>query len=130
MGSLSPAAQKVINSSVVGEQYPVGTILAALQNGVTGSVSNKSYGFGFAAAALNALIAKAGTVTPQQTTDATAGTATTVAVNATVQPVLWMPVNASGDAAPNIQSMTYSGGVATFTVASTVASQTYQILFV
>lgn len=129
--ALNAYQQHAIDMSVTGKQNPVGGYLNALMQGLTGKVPGNTYAQGFTATALNALIASAGTITAQQTADATAGTATTVTVdNVAVQPQWWMPINASGDAMPNIQSMSYSGTTATFTVASTVASQTYQILFI
>lgn len=129
--ALSSHKQYDIDMSVTGKQNPVGGYLAALMDGVVGPVGGKSYAQGFSATALNALIAAVATTTAQQTTDATAGTATTVTVdNVAVKPVFWQPINASGDAVPNIQSMSYSGTTVTFTVASTIASQTYQIQFI
>ena len=120
-----------IDDSFAARQLPVGGILQALQQGKVGPVSTKSLAEGFDAAALNALIAAVATTTAQQTTSATVGTATTVTVdNVAVKPVWWHPVNASGDTPPNIQSMSYSGTTATFTVASSIASQTFQIQFI
>lgn len=129
--SLTQAQQYTVNNSVTGAQIPVGSTIAALQQGVTGKKPGQNYAFGFDAGAFNALIAAAATTTAQQTTDATAGTTTTVAVaGLTKAPVFWHPINASGETPPNIQSMSYSGGTATFTVASSIASQTYQIQFI
>ena len=129
--SLSDQQKYWIDESVTGRQIPVGGILQALQQGKVGKPSTQSVAEGFDAAALNALIAAVATTTAQQTTSATVGTATTVTVdNVAVKPVWWHPVNASGDTPPNIQSMSYSGTTATFTVASSIASQTYQIQFV
>lgn len=129
--SLTRAQQHAINGSVTGAQIPVGTTIAALQEGVVGKKTGQNYAFGFDSTALNAILASVATVTAQQTADATAGTATTVTVdNVAVQPQIWFPINASGDTPPNIQSMSYSGTTVTFTVASSIASQTYQILFV
>ncbi|MCL8207207.1 MAG: hypothetical protein K6V97_03915 [Actinomycetia bacterium] len=131
--ALNDAAVHAIDMSVTGKQIPVGGILRALQEGKTGAVGGKSYAAGFDATALNALLAAQVHVTAQQTTSATAGTATTVTVsNVPVEPVLWVPINASGDVPPNIQSMSYNASTqtVTFTVASSIASQTYQILFI
>lgn len=129
--AITPQQANLIDNSVTGKQLPVGGILRALQQGIVGAASTKSYAKGFDPTALNALIKAVATITPQQTASATAGTATTVTVNnVAVEPVVWLPINASGDAPPNIQSMSYSNGTVTFTVASTIASQTYQILFI
>lgn len=129
--ALTPKQQYDIDMSVTGKQNPVGGYLAALMQGKVGPVGGKTYAKGFDATALNALIAAVATTTPQQTADATAGTTTTVTVdNVATAPVFWHAINASGDALPNIQSMSYSGTTATFTVASTIASQTYQIQFI
>lgn len=128
--ALTPHQQYDIDMSVTGKQNPVGGYLNALMQGKVGPVSSTSYAKGFDPSALNALIGAVATITPQQTTSATAGTATTVTVdNVAVEPVWWHPINASGDALPNIQSMSYSGTTVTFTVASSIASQTYQIQF-
>ena len=125
------AQQHAINNSVTGAQTPVGTTIAALQEGIVGKKPGQNYAFGFDATALNALFTAIATTTAQQTADATAGTATTVAVSGlTRAPIWWHAVNASGDTPPNIQSMSYSAGTATFTVASSIASQTYQIQFI
>ena len=131
--SLTQRQQYDIDMSVTGKQTPVGGILNALMQGKVGAVGGKSYAKGFDASALNALIAAVGTTTAQQTADATAGTATTVTVeNVATEPVWWHPINASGDTLPNIQSMSYDASTqtATFTVASSIASQTYQIQFI
>ena len=129
--SLSDQQKYWIDESVTGRQIPVGGILQALQQGKVGPVSTKSLAEGFDAAALNALIAAVATTTTQQTADATADTATTVTVdNVATKPVWWHAINASGDALPNIQGMRYSGTTATFTVASSIASQTFQIQFI
>lgn len=130
--ALNDSAVHAIDQSVTGKQLPVGGILRALQQGKTGPVGGKSYAAGFDKTALNALIGAVATTTAQQTTSATAGTATTVSVSAVAQPVFWHVVNASGDVTPNIQSMSYNAATSTvtFTVASSVASQTYQIQFI
>jgi hypothetical protein len=128
---ISPHQQYDIDMSVTGKQNPVGGYLNALMTGHVGPVGGKSYAQGFSPAALNTLIEAVATTTAQQTTSSTAGTATTVTVdNVAVSPVFWHVINATGDALPNIQSMSYSGTTATFTVASTIASQTYQIQFI
>ncbi|MDA8344998.1 MAG: hypothetical protein M0Z66_05895 [Thermaerobacter sp.] len=131
--ALNDAAVHAIDNSVTGKQLPVGGILRALQQGKTGPVGGHSYAAGFDAAALNAMIAAMATTTAQQTTDATVGTTTTVAVTGVaVEPVFWHAINASGDTPPNIQSVAYDASTetATFTVASSIASQTYQIQFI
>ena len=129
--ALSLKQQYDIDMSVTGKQNPVGGYLTALMQGKVGPVGGKSYAQGFDKTALNALIGAVATTTAQQTTDATAGTATTVAVtDVATAPVWWHPINASGDTPPNIQSMSYSGTTVTFTVASSIASQTYQIQFI
>lgn len=129
--ALNRHQQHDIDMSVTGKQNPVGGYLNALMDGVVGPVGGKSYAKGFSATALNALIGAVATTTAQQTTSSTAGTTSTVTVNnVAVEPVFWHAINASGDAAPNIQSMSYSGTTVSFTVASTIASQTYQIQFI
>ena len=120
-----------IDMSVTGQQNPVGGYIKALQQGQVGRTKQLPFVQGFDGTALNALFAAVATTTSQQTTDSTAGTTTTVTASGlTVAPVWWHVINASGDTPPNIQSMSYSGGTATFTVASSIASQTYQIQFV
>jgi hypothetical protein len=129
--ALTPKQQYDIDMSVTGKQNPVGGYLTALMQGTVGSVGGKTYAKGFDATALNALIAATATTTAPQTASATIGTATVVTVTGiAVKPVFWHAINASGDALPNIQSMSYSGTTVTFTVASTIASQTYQIQFI
>lgn len=130
--ALTPHQQHDIDMSVTGKQNPVGGYLNALMAGKVGHAGgSKSYAQGFSATALNALIGSVAITTAQQTTSSTAGnTSTVTADNVAVKPVFWHPVNASGDTPPNIQSMSYSGTTATFTVTSSIASQTYQIQFI
>ncbi len=127
--SLSPAQAKVINSSVTGEQIPVGSILKALQEGKVGSAGSKTYAQGFNANAVGADALNWATVSA--TTSATAGTAVTATYTVPNAPSTWtgfaMVIYGNGyvTATP-----TYSSGVLTISVASTGTSQAVTILVV
>jgi hypothetical protein len=94
--------------------------LRSLQQGlVSGQTAPQDFGFDPNSIQVGALAF--GTVST--TTSATAGTQTTVTANVIRQPQLYFIVSGNG----YIVSMTYSNGVATFTVASSAASQNLTI---
>lgn len=78
---------------------------------------------GMAAKKFKASVLAYGTVST--TTSATAGTSTTVTVNVPRQPVIYGVQTGNG----YIVSMSYSNGVATFTVASSAASQALTLFY-
>ncbi len=129
MASLSRERQYAINHAVVGDQAPVGTILAALQNGVVGPVPG-TYGAGFAPGALGAGALNLATVTA--TTDATAGTTTTVTYTvpgapATFSGAVWTAGNGYLAVTASSPGYSYASGTLTITVASAAASQTLTV---
>lgn len=92
----------------------------SLQQGLV-SGQTASQDFGFDPNSIQAGALAFGTVST--TTSATAGTATTVTANVARQPQIYFVMSGNG----YITNMAYSGGVATFTVASSAASQNLTI---
>lgn len=96
--------------------------LQSLQQGlVSGQTAPQD--FGFDPNAIQATALAFGTVST--TTSATAGTSTTVTANVARQPALYGVLTGNG----YIVSMSYSSGVATFTVASAAASQALTLFY-
>lgn len=108
------------NSGALAFKAQLAQRLRSLQQGlVSGQTAPPDFGFDPNSIQAGALAF--GTVST--TTSATAGTTSTVTVNVARQPQIYFVMSGNG----YITNMTYSNGIATFTVASSAASQNLTI---